>query len=96
MVLILFLALCVLALRQLEASRLISLGALRDAAGQVVPINLILPSPEPTPMPTPEPTVAPTPVPTAAPTPVPEVTAPAETPVADSVEAAATEFTSVD
>lgn len=94
LLLILFLAICVLALRQLEASRLISLGGLRDAAGQVVPINLILPSPEPTA--TPMPTEAPTPEPTVAPTPAPEVTAPAETPVANSAEVAPTEFTSVD
>ncbi len=91
LLLILFLAICVLALRQLEASRLISLGGLRDAAGQVVPINLILPSPEPTA--TPMPTEAPTPEPTVAPTQVPEVTVPAGTPGA---EVAPTEFTSVD
>jgi hypothetical protein len=95
LVLILFLALCVLALRQLEASRLISLGGLRDAAGQIIPINLILPSPEPTA--TPMPTEAPTPEPTVAPTPestaAPEATIPAETPGA---QVEPTEFTSVD
>lgn len=93
-VLILFLAVCVLALRQLEASRLISLGALRDAAGQVIPINLILPSPAPTA--TPEPTETPTTEPTAAPTPASEATAPAETPGADIAQVEPTEFTSVD
>ncbi len=37
--LILILALCVLALRQLETSRVISLGGLRDIIGQIVPIE---------------------------------------------------------
>ena len=95
LIFILFLAVCVLALRQLEASRLISLGALRDAAGQVVPINLILPSPQPTA--TPMPTEAPTAEPTVAPTPQPEATAAAmETPSADIMQVEPTEFTSVD
>ncbi len=57
MLLILLLAVCVLALRQLEASRLISLGGLRAAVGQ---LSLILPEPEPTALmegtPEPEPT----------------------------------------
>jgi len=44
---VLFLALCVLALRQLEASRLISLTGLRQTVGQIIPLDAILPSPPP-------------------------------------------------
>ncbi len=86
-VFILFLAVCVLALRQLEASHLISLGGLRSAVGQ---LSLILPSPEPTVAPVPEatvePTLAPTPEPTALPTTQPTAAPtamPEETPGAD-------------
>ncbi len=74
---VLFLAVCVLALRQLEASRLISLGGLRDAVGQ---LSLILPSPEPTAMP--EPTPMPAPEVTAEPTQAADAAA-LETPGAD-------------
>jgi hypothetical protein len=102
-VFILFLAVCVLVLRQLEGSRLISLGGLRGTVGQVIPIDLILPSPEPTaiPAPTAEPTAAPTEVPTMDPnmsmapgtTMAPDTGAsavPAETPGADIAQVQAT------
>lgn len=82
-VFILFLALCVLALRQLESSRVISLGGLRNAFGQ---ISLILPSPAPEATAEPvetAPAEVVTAAPTAVPTPEPEPSIPAETPSAD-------------
>ena len=88
-VFILLLAMCILALRQLEASRLISLGGLRSAVGQ---LSLILPSPAPEV--TAEPTLAPTALPTPEPTAVPTV-APDETPGADITQVEPTADSSI-
>lgn len=85
-VLILILALCVLALRQLEASRVLSLSGLRSAAGPYEAIENflenILPAPEATPAPEAAPETA-----------APEggQAAPEETPAAGIAEAGPTE-----